>query len=319
MQDDRGRAAGVEPDRQAEGEPGSNRRHSSHSVPDRRRGARLQPNVLLTADMFERARRRLEELPDRTTARIALRPEADNFASVDVVVVERGGLPRSGAEWTAAGARAVTRSVTVSAPGSTGQGEVWSADWRFWQNRPRVGLAFATPRAGGLPGVWRVDASWEGERFAASGLGAAATGIAIAWRAHRQRLADGTPPLFDERRIRRMERRRRKALRRRRDRAALARGSRGARGARDDWMGVGSSRVFRRGAPAPQSSSELRGWVALATPGADRVSDRAARNVARRRRRARPRAAAARDPLLDDGVIELGPSSVFGRSLRWKR
>ena len=105
----------------------------------------IQPNMLLTAEKFEHARRRLEELPDRTTARIALRPEADSYASVDVVVVERAGVPRSAAEWTAAGLRsAVTRSVTVSAPGRTGQGEVWSADWD--SGRTGHALPWRSPR-----------------------------------------------------------------------------------------------------------------------------------------------------------------------------
>src|SRR4030095_4822093 len=130
----------------------------------------IQPNMLLTADLFEHARRRLDALPDRSTVRLALRPEADGFASVDVVVVARTGVPRTTADWTAAGARALaTQTVAVTLPGGTGQGELWSAEWRFWQNRPRLGLAFATSRPGGLRGVWRVEASWERESFASSG------------------------------------------------------------------------------------------------------------------------------------------------------
>jgi hypothetical protein len=284
----------------------------------------LQPNMLLTAEKFEHARRRLEELPDRTTARIALRPEADSFASVDVVVVERGGVPRGGAEWAATGLQsAVTRSVTVSAPGSTGQGEVWSADWGFWPNRPSIGLAFATPRVGRLPGVWRVDASWDAQRFASSGVGAAATGresrlhggltVSDWLRAHlRYSISAGFDAWNgDDRKAAAIG----GAIERRwfGDRAALEVHA-------TDWMSVGSSPGFQAAGVRLhlQSSSELRGWVALGTAGADRVSDRAPIGLWPGAGDGRARAPLLRaHPLLEDGVIGLGPSSVFGRSLSY--
>jgi hypothetical protein len=59
----------------------------------------------------------------------------------------------------------VDREAGVSIPGFTGQGDVWSASWRWWEHRPRVGFDVAAPRVGGLPGVWRVDASWERETY----------------------------------------------------------------------------------------------------------------------------------------------------------
>jgi len=92
----------------------------------------LRPNSLLTAAAFERARHRLEELPDRLSARLALRPAADGFATVDVVIVERSTQPHGRSEWLAAAARtAIDREVAVAAPGRTGQGELWSASWRW--------------------------------------------------------------------------------------------------------------------------------------------------------------------------------------------
>ena len=284
----------------------------------------IQPNMLLTAEKFEQARRRLEELPDRTTARIALRPEVDSFASVDVVVVERGGVPRSGAEWTATGVRAaVTRSVTLSVPGRTGQGEVWSADWGFWPNRPGVALAFATPRVGRLRGVWRVDASWDAQRFAPGGLGAVATvtesrlhgGLAVSdWlTAHvRYSMSAGFDAWNgDNRKAASFG----GAIERRwfGDRAALEVHA-------TDWMGVGSSQGFQAAGVRLhlQSSSELRGWVALGTVGADRVSDRAPIGLWPGAGDGHARAPLLRaHPLLDDGVIGLGFSSAFGRSLTY--
>ena len=127
----------------------------------------IRPNALLTAEAFERARRRLDDLPDRANGRLAFRPQADGYARVDVVVSERSMSPRSAAEWTAAAARsAIDREVVVSLPGFTGQGELWTASWRWWNERPRVAMSFATPHSGRLPGVWRVDASWEAQTYA---------------------------------------------------------------------------------------------------------------------------------------------------------
>ena len=56
--------------------------------------------------------------------------------------------------------------IAVAVPGTTGQGEQWSAAWRWWSNRPRVHVAFAAPRTSMLPGVWRVEASWERQTYA---------------------------------------------------------------------------------------------------------------------------------------------------------
>src|SRR5262245_22562774 len=80
----------------------------------------IQPNTLLTADAFERAGRRLSEWPDRSAARLALRPDAAGFATVDVAVSEHTTRPRGAAEWTAVTSRsAIDREVTVAAPGFT--------------------------------------------------------------------------------------------------------------------------------------------------------------------------------------------------------
>ena len=78
----------------------------------------IQPNMLLTAEMFDRARRRLGELPDHATTRLAVKPEADGFATVDVVVVEIAAVPHGAVEWAGASARAIAnREIDVSVPG----------------------------------------------------------------------------------------------------------------------------------------------------------------------------------------------------------
>src|SRR5713226_3748900 len=77
--------------------------------------------------------------------------------------------------------------------------------------------------------------------------------VAIARRAHHERLADWPYPVFDQCRIRRVEWRPEGRSHRRRDRAALVRRSRGARDPRDelDRRGAISWISLRRGAIAP--------------------------------------------------------------------
>lgn len=136
----------------------------------------LPAGALLSEETFRRAGRRLSELPGYVDTRLAYRPQRDGFAAVNLVMVERPARPRGPIEWAATGARtAIDREVSVVVPGMTGQGEQWEASWRWWTDRPRVALSFATPHRGVLPGVWRVDGSWEAQSY---GFGMASSGLA---------------------------------------------------------------------------------------------------------------------------------------------
>jgi hypothetical protein len=87
-----------------------------------------------------------------------------------------------------------------------------------------------------------------------------------------------------------------------------------------NWIGVGPSPGFQSAGTRLrlQSSPDLRGWVALATAGADRVSDRAPLGVWPGAGDGQARAPLLRaHPLLDNGVIALESSSAFGRSLSY--
>jgi hypothetical protein len=283
----------------------------------------IQPNMLLTAETLEHARRRLEELPDLSGARLTLRPEAGGFASVDAVAIERGGVPRSSTEWVATGVRsAAMRSVTLRLPGAGGQGDVWSVEWGFARNRPSVGIAYAAPGAGRLPGVWRVEALWDEQTFASTASGALVrtrdsrlhAGISMSdwatptvrysittgldsWNGNRKAAAIGG------------------TIERRwfGDRAAIEAHA-------TDWTGVGSSRGFQAAGLRMhfQSSSILHGWVARATAGAERASDRAPLDLWPGAGDGQARAPLLRaHPLTDDGVIALGSSAVLGRSLSY--
>ena len=126
----------------------------------------LEPNMLLTEEAFRLAERRLQSLPDRAAARLTLRPEPDGFVTVRAVVAERSGPPRGAIGWSVAGAQAaIEREARVAIPGSTGQGELWSTSWRWWDGRPKVAVGLAAPHTGKFGGVWRIDGSWEAETY----------------------------------------------------------------------------------------------------------------------------------------------------------
>jgi predicted double-glycine peptidase len=126
----------------------------------------LRSNTLLTAESFLRAERRLAQLPDRASARISFAPQSDGFASIDVAIAERPSRPRGRIEWAAVAMQvAVDRELEISVPGWRGQGDLWTGSWRWWDHRPRIAFSFATPHAGTLPGVLRVEGSWEVQTY----------------------------------------------------------------------------------------------------------------------------------------------------------
>ncbi len=135
----------------------------------------LPPGRLVTSGGFRRARRRLAEVPAVAGFRLELRPLPGGIAQVEVTVLERPLMGTGPWDIARAGARAlVGREVAVDVASPTGNGELWSAAWRWWPNRPRVALALAVPAAGGRPGLWRVDGFWERQTYAARAPGGAA-------------------------------------------------------------------------------------------------------------------------------------------------
>jgi hypothetical protein len=282
----------------------------------------LRQGKLLTADDFVRASHRLEDLPDRSSSRLSLRPGEDGFASVDVAIAERSGLPRSYAEWAAAGARAaIERETALVIPGGTGQGEVWTASWRWWADRPRVAVGFAAPRFARLPGVWRVEGSWQAETYERPDITevresrtrgvltvsdwlrprlryALRSGI-DAWRSTRKAVLVGgsiEQRLLDDR---------------------LAIGGDATR-----WMAIGSDDNDRGfgavGVHARMRTAAPRTWGYDATAGFVRVGDNAPLSEwgGAGEGRARPNLLRAH-PLLDGGAIDVSADSQFGRSLRY--
>lgn len=280
----------------------------------------IEMNTILTAEMFERARRRVHELPDRATARLAFRPEADGFATVDVVVAERSTRPRGAVEWTAAAMRsAIDREVTVAWPGFTGQGELWTASWRWWDERPRVAIGFAAPRVGRLPGVWRVDASVETQTYAlAPGSPTRESrthgGLTISdWMTGslRYTLGAGVDAWDGDRRTAFVS----ASIEHRllADRVSVSASS-------TKWSSLARGRGFNSVSAQTRfvSSPQLQGWVFRATAGADRASDVSPFALWPGAGEGRARELLLRaHPLLAGGVINASGSSAFGRTLTY--
>ncbi|MQA30574.1 MAG: hypothetical protein GEU82_12195 [Luteitalea sp.] len=278
------------------------------------RALQLTPNALLTEKDYRFAERRLHQLPDRLSARIGYRPEPDGFATVDIVVVERPVRPTGLVQWAAAGAQTlIDRELTATVPGRTGQGEVWSASWRWWDDRPRGAFAFAAPRVGRLPGVWRVDGSWEAQTYSIDGRATRETrsraGIGIAdWITAnlRYQLAVGLEAWNGSTRAASIG----AALERRLfgDRVSVT-------GSSAHWTTLSGGSHVRRGAIGARfrSSEQATGFVAIGGAGLEHVSAAAPLALWPGAGDGRARGGLLRaHPLLEDNVVA-GP--VFGRRI----
>ena len=281
----------------------------------------LSPGSLVTPDMFERARRRLDDLPDRATARLDMRPDADGFATVDIVIAERSAMPRSTADWAAIGlGAAIDRETVATLPGFTGEGEIWTAAWRFWTNRPRVAFGFAAPRFAGLPGIWRVDASWDSETYASANSSALIrearthAGIGVSdWLSGRWRysISGGLDEWSGGRTAGSIG----GSLERRlaRDRLSIV-------GEGETWTTHGTVPSFSsaavRGAWTP--SPVIAGWSYAAGGGIQRVSEAAPLGLWPGAGEGHARTELLRaHPMLDDGIVDISGASAFGRTLAY--
>jgi hypothetical protein len=280
----------------------------------------VRSGSILRAGQFLQVTRRLNELADRSTVRLALRPDAEDSA-VDLVITEHGPIPRGGADWTAlAVTAAVDRAETIAAPGFTGQGEVWSATWRWWTNRPRVAIGVAAPQLGRLPGVWRAEVSWDAQTYA---IGDAKTllresrthaGLAVSgWvrSSWRYSIVAGMDAWDGGRRAASIG----ASLERRllADRVSLMADV-------QNWTSVTAAPGFRSIAASAtwRSPAIARGWAYTAAAGAQHVTNAAPLGLWPGAGDGHARAELLRaHPLLDDGVIDLTGPSTFGRTLMY--
>jgi predicted double-glycine peptidase len=127
----------------------------------------LPPRSLLTVEKHHLAERRLRELPSAAVTRVRYRPIEGGLVEVEAAVVERPTLPRGVAPLVAAAGRAwLQREVRLEVAAPTGSGELWTAEWRWWEARPRLAFALAVPALSVLPGVAKIVASWERQSYA---------------------------------------------------------------------------------------------------------------------------------------------------------
>jgi Peptidase C39 family len=278
----------------------------------------IQPNMLLTAEMYGRARRRLEELPDHATTRLAVKPEADGFATVDVIVVEIATVPHGVVEWAGAAARTIAnQEIDVSVPGVSGQGEVWSAGWRWWSNRPGVSVGFAAPHLRALPGVWRFDAAWQSDTYGgAQGFRTIETrthgGVTVAdWLSSvvRYSVSAGLDAWSGDRKAASIGGSLQRAAFR--DRLKLS-----VEATRWTPLTGGPAFGSAGGRAVARSSANTSGWVARGEIGFERVGDAAPLALWPGAGEGQVRAPLLRaHPLLSDGVVDLTAASAFGRTL----
>jgi hypothetical protein len=183
-------------------------------------------------------------------------------------------------------------------------------------------MAFETSRVGRLPGVWRVDTFWERETFTPAGTATVAAiqesrlhgALTVSnWLTPRLRysISGGFDTWNGNRKTAVIG-------------GAIERRWFGDRASIDvhanDWIAVGGSQGFQSVGWRlhVRSSPEPRGWVALATAGADRVTSAAPLGLWPGAGDGQTRAPLLRaHPLSEDGIIVLGSSAAFGRSLTY--
>lgn len=130
------------------------------------RHAGLTTSEVLTRSVLVRARRRLNELPSGYGT-VDFVPLSSGQAEVRATVVERSMVPRNLFDLGVIGlATAVTRELIVPIVSPTGGGELITADWRFWADRPLYQVSIAAPAP--WRGIWKAVARRERQPFTAT-------------------------------------------------------------------------------------------------------------------------------------------------------
>jgi hypothetical protein len=126
----------------------------------------LSPGTPITAEAFDRAARRLNDLPVAMRSRLAYRPTDTGAMTVEAVIAERDGWPRRWTGWAAVTVRAAAdRLLRIELGGLANSGELLTGLWRWSSRRPMGGFRLATPAPGRLPGVAMVEATWERQTY----------------------------------------------------------------------------------------------------------------------------------------------------------
>jgi len=139
-----------------------------------------QSGTVITPGMLIRAERRLGDLPAASSSAIDLLPKPGGLAELHATINERPVVPSDIWSYAAIGAIAASRRELAISTGSlTGGGESLHVEWRFWPDRPRVGVSFDAPAPWG--GVWGAGGFFERERFTADVAEVERSGGFVGW------------------------------------------------------------------------------------------------------------------------------------------
>ncbi|MGH9346259.1 MAG: C39 family peptidase, partial [Vicinamibacterales bacterium] len=134
---------------------------TSHRVVEQVLG--VGTGAVLTRPDFDRARRRLGEMPAAAAMRLEYLPRPSGAAEVRAHVVERNVVPRGALTWAAIGLRAAaSREVALGFASLGRSGERLDASWRFWPHRPAAAVALHVP---GRLGLLSLELSAERQPF----------------------------------------------------------------------------------------------------------------------------------------------------------
>jgi hypothetical protein len=126
----------------------------------------LTAGAPLSAGRLAAAGRRLGDLPAAASAHVTYRPTGGGRTNIEAVVVERPRWPLTRSSAIEVALRAATdRELGAGSANLSGSGELLSVVWRWWENRPRVEVAYAAPSS---YGVWRADVSGERQAYGPS-------------------------------------------------------------------------------------------------------------------------------------------------------
>jgi hypothetical protein len=127
----------------------------------------LPPGSMLTDAALRRSRRRLDALPTPTSTAVTYEPLPGGVARVDVDVLERRAWTFDRANMGVAAVHAlVDREAKLELASPTGAGELWTARWRWWHERPALEARAELPRGAE---IWRLQALWERQAFLVAG------------------------------------------------------------------------------------------------------------------------------------------------------
>jgi len=129
----------------------------------------LQSREVLTREAFDRALRRLRDIPVASDACMKYASLDGRFTQVDVVIDERPVVPSGWKALAVVGARAVLiNELRLDVAGPMGAGELARASWRWSAGRPRVALSLALPAPPWLRGIMTFEGSWERQSYDAT-------------------------------------------------------------------------------------------------------------------------------------------------------